>query len=182
MTEFLKIKNLAQQAGRQNNCKIYDIYKHRDRLQIFIEKTQQNLKVRLEDCENVFHSLRFLLHSAMPHILEHLRLEVSSPGIERRLREKWHFEESIGQKLKLTTNSSIKAKNTKTGKDFLTQSFKAYLLFLSKENLFLKIDFKEYSVPLSKVKSAHIVFETIRKNPKNKKRNQNLQSEVSHVS
>ena len=170
MTEALKIQNIAHQAGKQNNCRIYDIYRHRDCLQIFIEKKEKNLKAQLKDCENVFHSLQFLLHSEMPHILEHLRLEVSSPGIERRLREKWHFEESVGQTIKITTNSSIQVKNTKTGKKFFTQSLTAQLLSLSKENLYLKKDFMEYLVPFSKVKSAQIVFETLKANTKNKKR------------
>ena len=182
MTEFLKIKNMAQQAGQQNNCSIYDIYRHRDRLQIFIEKTEQNLKVRLEDCENVFHSLRFLFQSEIPHILENLRLEVSSPGIERRLREKWHFEKAIGQEVKLSTHSPIKAKNKKTGKDFFTQAFSACLISLCQEDLLFKKDSKEYLVPLSKVKSAQIVFKTLKTNPKKKKRKHNLKSEVPHVS
>lgn len=182
MTEALKIKNIAFQAGKQNDCRIYDIYRHRDRLQIFIEKKEKSSKVQLEDCENVFHSLQFLLHSEMPHILEHLRLEVSSPGIERRLRERWHFEESIGEKIKFIMSSPVKVHNTKTGKSFFTQSFTARLLSFSEENLYLKKDFMEYSIPFLNIKSAQIIFETIKNNIKTKKKNHKLKSEVSHVS
>ena len=96
--DFVKIKEIAKTASEQNNCRVYDIYKHRDRLQIFIDK--KNQAVNLEDCENVFYSLRFLLHSELPYLLEKNRLEVSSPGIEKQLREKWHFEESIGKSIR----------------------------------------------------------------------------------
>ena len=38
MQEALKLKEIAGQASKQNGCRIYDIYKHRDRLQVFIDK------------------------------------------------------------------------------------------------------------------------------------------------
>ena len=101
-------------------------------------KKQQVSGISLEDCENVFHSLQFLLHSELPYILENHRLEVSSPGIEKRLRERWHFEESVGQMIKLITNSPIKVQNTQTGQSIFSQSFIASLVSVSKEKLNLK--------------------------------------------
>ena len=62
--DFVKVKEMAQQASQQNNCRVYDIHKHRDRLQVFIDKKDQG--VNLKDCENVFHSLRFLLMTELP--------------------------------------------------------------------------------------------------------------------
>ena len=88
--DIIKVKEIAKTASEQNNCRVYDVYKHRDRLQIFIDKKNQT--VNLEDCENVFYSLRFLLQSEIPYLLEKNRLEVSSPGIEKQLREKWHLK------------------------------------------------------------------------------------------
>ena len=159
MRDALKLKEIAAQASQQNGCHIYDIYKHRDRLQVFIDKKQKDQSISLEDCENVFHSLQFLLHSELPYILESHRLEVSSPGIEKRLREKWHFEESVGKTIKLTSDSPVKAQNTKTGASFLSRSFTANLISVSEETLKLRKDFTEWSVPLSEVKSARLIFE-----------------------
>lgn len=158
MTETLKIKEMAGQAGLQNDCRIYDIYKHKDRLQIFIDKKSKDQKVNLQDCENVFHSLQFLLHIELPHVLENRRLEVSSPGIEKQLREKWHFEESIGKMMRLTALSPVAAQNVKTGKSFSSQSFQARLISISEQELKLKNDFLEYSIPFSKIKSAKLIF------------------------
>ena len=150
MTEALKLKEIALQASTQNDCRIYDIYKHKDRLQIFIDKQSENSGISVKDCENVFHSLRFLLYSELPHILQNHRLEVSSPGVEKRLREKWHFEESIGKTVKLIASTPVKAQNTKTGANFYSQAFTAELISTSKENINLKKDFIELSVPFSK--------------------------------
>lgn len=164
--EALKIKKIVGQAGQQNNCRIYDIYKHKDRLQIFIDKKLKNSAVSLKDCENVFHSLQFLLHSELPHVLENRRLEVSTPGIEKQLREKWHFEESIGEMIKLVTTSPVEAHNIKTGNSFCSQSFKAHLTFISKEDISLKSDVMECSVPFSKIKSAKLIFKNVKKQTK----------------
>ena len=164
MTEALKIKEIAGQAGQQNDCRIYDIYKHKDRLQVFIDKKSKDLAVSLKDCENVFHSLRFLLHSELPHVLENRRLEVSSPGIEKQLREKWHFEESIGEMIKLITTSPVKAQNIKTGASFCSQSFKAHLISTSEKNLNLKSDLIKCFVPFSKIKTAKLIFKNPNKN------------------
>ena len=160
MIEALKLKEIAGQASKQNGCRIYDIYKHRDRLQIFIDRQSKDRDIKLKDCENVFHSLQFLLHSELPHILESHRLEVSSPGVEKQLREKWHFKEAVGKLMKLITISPVNAQNTKTGKIFSSQSFTANLISISKENLNLKKDFVECSIPFSKIKSAKLVFTT----------------------
>ena len=160
MKEVLKLREIAIQASKQNGCHVYDIYKHRDRLQVFIDKKPngRGIGISLEDCKNVFHSLQFLLHSELSYILESHRLEVSSPGIEKRLREKWHFEESIGKMMKVITTSPVKAQNTKTGMSFLSMSFTANLISVSSENLNLKKDFMEWSVPFSEVRSAKLLF------------------------
>ena len=161
MKEALKLKEIVFQASKQNDCRIYDIYKHRDRLQIFIDKNSEDKGISLKDCENVFNSLRFLLQSELPHVLESHRLEVSSPGIKKRLREKWHFEESIGKLLKLISFSPIKAQNTKTGSYFYSQSFTAHLTSVSEDSLLLEKEFLKYSIPFSKIKSAQLVFNTL---------------------
>ena len=159
---LVKVKEIAKTASEQNNCRVYDVYKHRDRLQVFIDKKNQT--VNLEDCENVFYSLRFLLQSEIPYLLEKNRLEVSSPGIEKQLREKWHFEESVGKAISFTTHSLIKIPGKK--KPFQTRSFTADLVSVSDEALQLKHSQSHFSIPLSEIKSAKLIFKTKKPNTK----------------
>ena len=149
--DLVKVKEIAQTASEQNNCRVYDIYKHRDRLQILIDK--KNEAVNLEDCENVFYSLRFLLRSELPYLLERNRLEVSSPGIEKQLREKWHFEEMIGKTVHFITHFPVKIEGP--GK---TCSFTADLVSVSEESLCLKKSRLSFSVPFSEIKTAKLTF------------------------
>ena len=160
--DFVKVKEIAKTASEQNNCRVYDIYKHRDRLQIFIDKKNQT--VNLGDCENVFYSLRFLLQSEIPYLLEKNRLEVSSPGLERQLREKWHFEESIGKTLHFTTHSLVKIKGK--NKNFQTRSFTADLMSVSNETLGLRHSKSDFSISLSEIKTAKLIFKPKKTNKK----------------
>ena len=155
--DIVEIEKIAQMAGQQNNCRVYDVYKHRDRLQVFIDREHQ--AVSLKDCENVFHSLRFLLRSELPSILDNNRLEVSSPGVERILRKKWHFEECVGNTIKIVTHSPVSVKNKKTGRVFQSQSLTGKLESIQDEQLQLNGPKLECSISFSKIKSAHLIFE-----------------------
>ena len=156
MTEALKLKEIACQAGKQNDCRIYDIYRHKDRLQVFIDK--RGAAVRLEDCENVFHSLRFLLLNGLPQLLKSHRLEVSSPGLERRLREKWHFEEALGETVHLVTFSPVSLPGTGQRAGRPTVSFQAKLTAVLGESLQFQKGSAKWELSFSKVKSARMFF------------------------
>jgi len=58
--------------------------------------------VSLDQCANLSHLISPLLDITAP-ISGDYRLEVSSPGIERRLKTVDHFIQSIGEKVSVTT-------------------------------------------------------------------------------
>lgn len=58
--------------------------------------------VSLDQCANLSHLISPLLDITAP-ISGDYRLEVSSPGIERRLKTLEHFVQSVGEKVSITT-------------------------------------------------------------------------------
>ena len=158
MEQFRQIREIARQAGEQNNCRLYDIYRHRDRFQVFIDKPSAQSGVTVEDCENVFHSLSFLMRAACPELLKSHRLEVSSPGLERKLREKWHFTESVGMKIKVSLFRPVKGVHLETGKECESHSFSGILKSIQGETLRVKGDLREWQAPLSEVKTAQVIL------------------------
>jgi len=58
--------------------------------------------VSLDQCANLSHLISPLLDITAP-VSGDYRLEVSSPGIERRLKTAEHFIQSIGEKVSLST-------------------------------------------------------------------------------
>jgi ribosome maturation factor RimP len=57
-------------------------------------------RVGIEDCERVSHEVSTLLDSVDPISVAY-RLEVSSPGFDRSLRTRAHFERFVGERVKV---------------------------------------------------------------------------------
>ena len=67
--------------------------------------------VDLDLCADVSHELSPFL-DVHPPMSQRYRLEVSSPGIERKLTKPVHFQNAIGEKVKLKIKGSDKLKGT----------------------------------------------------------------------
>jgi ribosome maturation factor RimP len=65
--------------------------------------------VDLDLCANISHELSPFL-DVHPPMNGHYRLEVSSPGIERKLKKPVHFENAIGEKVKVKLATGDKLK------------------------------------------------------------------------
>lgn len=72
-------------------------------------------------------------------------LEVSSPGIERKLKRKDHFKASIGEKVKV--------------KDFATEVYKGELISADDEKIVVKTEFGEESITYDNILSASTYYE-----------------------
>ena len=77
--------------------------------------------VSLDQCAEVTHMLNPLL-DVTPPIKGEYRLEVSSPGIERKLKTLEHFASSIGEKVKmvLISNEVLKGQLLKVEDNLVT--------------------------------------------------------------
>ena len=159
MEKLTQIKEMAHQAVAQNNCRLYDVYQHRDRLQVFIDRPGEGTKrVSVEDCESVFHSFSFLIRSKCPEILKTRRLEVSSPGLNKKLRERWHFLESLGREIRVVLFRSARGTHLKTGKLLYSRSLLGKLEALNGDVLEIESAEFKWQAPLSEVKTAQAVW------------------------
>ncbi len=97
-----QIRAFAEEVAVREGCRLYDLEFHEGpnrTLRIFIDK--QPGGVTLEDCVNVSRglNLRLDVEDAIPG--GRYELEVSSPGLERKLTQLWHFSGAIGQTVQL---------------------------------------------------------------------------------
>ena len=72
--------------------------------------------VSMDDCVEATRLISPLL-DVTPPVKDEYRLEVSSPGIERRLRTLDNFKNSIGEKVKIQTFDKEKLRGTLIGVD-----------------------------------------------------------------
>ncbi len=111
MTEdFKKLKSHVEQIAQRENCFLYDLElsgKGQGRtLRVFIDKEGAE-GVSIDDCSRVSRGLDLVLDVEDLVDGGAYQLEVSSPGLERRLNEPWHYSKVIGQTINIQLNAGL---------------------------------------------------------------------------
>lgn len=104
--------------------------------------------IDLNDCEKVTDAINPILDEA-DYIKEQYFLEVSSTGLEKKLRKKEHFEKQIGNKIEVNLYSKINNKKIMQG----------ILKECNDICLILQIDDKDMEIRFDQIANAKTVFE-----------------------
>ncbi len=108
MTLVERIAAVAERAARREGLEVWDVEvagAGRGRIvRIYIDKPDG---VTLDDCELISQQVGTVLdvEDVIPD--QHYNLEVSSPGVERRLLKPEHFARFAGQKIRLALREPI---------------------------------------------------------------------------
>jgi len=142
------LRETAQSVAASFGLEIYDIVCRasgpRGKIQVFLSRPEGS--VTLDDCESVSRQLSRELDVLDP-ISGRYDLEVSSPGLERPLREAWHWRRSVGETVALRWREA----------DGRVRNAVAVLEHASEDSLRLREPRGEaFDLPLSAVLSAHI--------------------------
>ena len=100
--------------------------------------------ISLDKCAEISRMISPILDVDEPMGGEYI-LEVSSPGIERKLRTKEHFKASVGEKVKV--------------KDFATETYKGELIFADDQKIIVKTEFADEEITYDSILSAATYFE-----------------------
>jgi ribosome maturation factor RimP len=142
-----KLMNLIEPITEQLNYELYHLEYVKEGqdnyLRIYIEK--ENGGISLEDCEKVSRAISDMLDLEDP-ISDSYYLEVSSPGIDRILYTNKHLERYIG------SNVLIKISGLLNG----NKKFEGELLGFNSEELKIKCQDEEISIPRDKVSSVSL--------------------------
>ncbi len=104
--------------------------------------------ITLEDCEIVSRQVSSLLDVADP-IEGDYKLEVSSPGLDRRLVKAEHYDKFAGSEIR------VKLRKLRQGR----RRYKGVLLRRDGENVLLREGDENVSIPLADIESARLVPE-----------------------
>lgn len=167
---FDKIKKLVSEITTRENCVLYDLEwagsGNGRILRVYIDKNDGSL-VSLEDCTNVSRGLDFILDAEEAIAGGKYNLEVSSPGLEKHLKELWHFEKAVGQEIRFETHEALASFNPefaeKLGKRKRAQGF---LIAVDGKELKVKFENMDLVVPVSSLSKAHVVFDFNVQSPK----------------
>jgi ribosome maturation factor RimP len=116
-------------------------------LRIFIDRRRgdSGLNVTVEDCARVSHAVSQVLEIEDP-IKGHYTLEVSSPGFDRILRKREHFERFVGERIFAELKVALDGR----------RRFVGLLKSIGGESIVLEVDGLNYSLPLERIQKARL--------------------------
>lgn len=144
-----KVEQLVKDPIEKLGYSLYDVEYVKEGpeyyLRIYIDKESG---IDLNDCEKVSNEINEILDKA-DYIKEQYYLEVSSPGIERRLRKDKHLEQNISK------NVEIKLfKKDNNGKKEYTGKLKAF----NQEEIIIETD-KEITIEKKNIAQIKTIYE-----------------------
>lgn len=144
-----KVEQLVKNPIEKLGYSLYDVEYVKEGpeyyLRIYIDKESG---IDLNDCEKVSNEINEILDKA-DYIKEQYYLEVSSPGIERKLRKDKHLEQNISK------NVEIKLfKKDNNGKKEYTGKLKAF----NQEEIIIETD-KEIAIERKNIAQIKTIYE-----------------------
>jgi ribosome maturation factor RimP len=120
-------------------------------LRVFIDRRTEELggsqpvSVTVDDCARVSHRVSELLESEDP-IKGHYTLEVSSPGFDRILRKRAHFERFVGMRIFAELKLPINGR----------RRFAGVLKSIAGDSIVMDVDGQAHELPLERIQKARL--------------------------
>ena len=122
MDWLARVESLAQSVVERNGCRIYDLEWTGTSagriLRVFIDAQAPKAGISLDDCEAVSQGLNLLL-DVEDLIPGSYTLEVSSPGLERKLKKTWHFDQAVEKTIKFKLKDWLAEPKLRSGQGVL---------------------------------------------------------------
>jgi ribosome maturation factor RimP len=119
-------------------------------------RRQKTLRLYIDHPGGVTHELCSLVSGAVGRALDEAGaiegeydLEVSSPGIERPLRKRHHFEAQVGKKVYVKTRTPVEG----------SKVWQGILLEVGADEIVVQEAGREARIPLGEISSAHLIYE-----------------------
>ncbi|MEO0101536.1 MAG: ribosome maturation factor RimP [candidate division WOR-3 bacterium] len=95
-----KIKEIIDEVCQTFGLLLYDLEYDMKTLRVYIDTLDKKDTVTIETCARFSEALSLRLD--LLDLIDHpYTLEVSSPGVERKLKEPWHFKAVLGRRVQI---------------------------------------------------------------------------------
>ncbi|WP_158542333.1 ribosome maturation factor RimP [Lujinxingia litoralis] len=147
------IEGWAEEAAAVHDLELYDVVASSAggwSVQVFLDRpdAEPGTGVAVEDCARVSRYMEALL-DADERVPERYVLEVSSPGVERKLKKPKHFSQAIGSDVVLVVREQIDGQNKVSGR----------LVAFEDDTLTVEMDGTPVTIPLDGVSRAKLTFD-----------------------
>lgn len=145
------IRQIVEKACDEVKCRLYLLEFTSKGVQIFVDKPNEFISI--SDCAKISKRIEFFITTS--ELSFPGELEISSPGLERKLTMPWHFKEVVQKKIHVLTLESYEG----------YQEFIGDLISANEEFIQVEDKGKTWSFPYESIKKAHLLF-ALKKNKK----------------
>lgn len=147
------IESWAHEAAEVHELDLYDVVTSSAggwSVQIYVDlpDSEPGAGVAVEDCARVSRYVEALL-DADERVPERYVLEVSSPGVERKLTKPAHYVKAVGREVEVVVREQIDGQNKVVGR----------LTSFEDDTLTVEMDGAQVPIPLSGVSRAKLTFD-----------------------
>ncbi|MCB0348804.1 MAG: ribosome maturation factor RimP [Bdellovibrionales bacterium] len=156
-----KVQEIALRACESSGVDLYDIeyLKGAKTLRIYIDKDKEAGGIQLDDCATISEKISTEL-DPLDLFPNDYNLEVSSPGVERVLRQEWHFNKVKGKKIEIKLYQSLGAYFPDADKKLeKAKTFKCLLKEVKNDEVIIDLEGRDFLIPLKNITKANLVFE-----------------------
>lgn len=170
------IEKMASQVAEREGVQLYDVElvggANGRTLRVYIDRDGSGVGV--DDCANVSRGLSLLLDVEDPIPGGKYDLEVSSPGLDRKLRKSEHYAKAVGQKAEFRLLSPLGQFGYKTASMISAKKFEAQITSFSVENQTVEVEVnnEKVHVPVNVIERAKLVYDLEKNKGQKKKFNQ----------
>jgi ribosome maturation factor RimP len=165
-TWMMELEKICENACQQTQCYLYELelvgIGAGRTLRIFIDKEAES-GAGVDDCTQVSRLLNEVLDTNDLIPGGAYMLEVSTPGVERVLRRKWHFEKAVGRKIWLKTRVPMEQLGVHEPSLMKAKQAEAVLKAATAEFVELESKKAAFKLPYDSIEKAHTVFEMMKK-------------------
>ncbi len=144
------VMEMAEPIAKDNGCYLYDVEYLKEGgiwfLRVYVDKEEGGIS--LDECEIVSRALSQVLDREDP-IDRNYYLEVSSPGVERKLKTKEHFDRYLGETVDIGLYKAIGGSKLLTG---TLQGFDG-------EKISVQVGGEALELPLKETTMVHLHFD-----------------------
>ena len=141
--------DLAENLVASKGYSIYDVEYLKEGphwfLRVYIDRDGG---VNVDDCEAISRELSVLLDEK-DFVKENYFLEISSPGIERVLRQEEHFQNAIGENIRIKLYKAVEGAKEAEGQ----------LLYADDQKITVRTDANQFDIEKKNIAKANIKFD-----------------------
>jgi len=158
---MMKLETLVHEVATREGCELYDLdfggHGGRRTLRIFIDKADGGAGIA--ECSQVSRGVSEVLDLDDPIPGGAYDLEVSTPGVDRLLRQPWHFAKVVGKKIQVRSTQAMETFGIKSPKYSQMKQLVEVLTASDESGIEFNLDGENVKIPYSSLEKAKVYFD-----------------------